>query len=213
MAKAGAKAGTVAKGATRERIVEAALETLKAEGFAGASARAIARTGGFNQALVFYYFGSVNELLLAALDATSEDRMARYQEAVDGVRTLPDLFRVASTVYREDLAAGHMTVLAELVGGSAAHPELRQEIAARVTPWVDFTESAIVRILGDSPVAQVVAPADMAYAIVALYLGIELLTHLDGGDDTRAASLFDAGERVAGLLSALLGMAGGEAER
>ena len=45
------------------RIVEAAIETLKTEGFAGASARAIARTGGFNQALVFYHFGSVNELL------------------------------------------------------------------------------------------------------------------------------------------------------
>ncbi|HEX9969944.1 MAG TPA: TetR/AcrR family transcriptional regulator [Acidimicrobiales bacterium] len=206
MAKAGAKAGTGAKGSTRERIVEAALDTLKAEGFAGASARAIARTGGFNQALVFYYFGSVNELLLAALDATSEHRMARYQEAVDEVRTLPDLFRVASAIYKEDLAAGHMTVLAELIGGSAAHPELRREIAARVTPWVAFTEAAIVRILGESPVAQVVPPADMAYAIVALYLGIEMLTHLDG-DDSRAGSLFDAGERVAGLLSALLGVA------
>lgn len=198
-----AQAGT--KGATRERILEAALETLKAEGFAGSSARSIARTGGFNQALVFYYFGSVNDLLLAALDHTSAERMARYQAAVDEVRTLPDLFRVASTIYREDLAAGHMTVLAELIAGSAAHPELRAEIAARVAPWAAFTEAAIVRILGDSPVAQVVPPADIAYAIVSLYLGIEMLTHLDG-DHRRADSLFEAGERVAGLLSALLGV-------
>src|SRR5207249_1839872 len=44
--------------ATRAQFVEATIETLKREGFAGASARAIARTGGFNQSLIFYHFGS-----------------------------------------------------------------------------------------------------------------------------------------------------------
>jgi AcrR family transcriptional regulator len=37
-------------------------------GFAGASAREIARRADCNQALVFYHFGSVTELLLAGLD-------------------------------------------------------------------------------------------------------------------------------------------------
>ena len=180
--------------------MEAALTTLKSEGYAGTSARAIARTGGFNQALVFYHFGSVNELLLAALDATSEERMARYEAAVDQVDTLPDLFRVAGEVYREDLADGHITVLAELMSA----PDLRGAIAERIEPWATFTEAAVTRILGDSPVAEIVRPADMAYGIVALYLGLELLTHLDG-DDRRAESLFDAGLRVAGLLGAFLG--------
>ena len=62
---------------TKERIVVAALETLKEEGFAGTSARAIARRGNFNQALIFYHFGTLNDLLLAALDRTSAERMAR----------------------------------------------------------------------------------------------------------------------------------------
>ena len=63
---------------TKLQIVEAALETLKARGFAGASARVIAREGGFNQALIFYHFGSVQSLLLAALDLISERRMIEY---------------------------------------------------------------------------------------------------------------------------------------
>lgn len=195
----------VAERPTRDRIVAAALETLKAEGFAGASARAIARAGGFNQALVFYYFGSVNDLLLAALDATSDERMVRYRAAVDQVTTLAELFAVASTVYQEDLASGHMTVLAELIAGSATHPELRAEIAARVEPWRQFTEDAIARIVGDNPVAQLVAPADLAYAIVALYLGIEMLAHLDD-DHAKADALFASGHRIATMLSAFLGV-------
>ncbi|HVF75349.1 MAG TPA: TetR/AcrR family transcriptional regulator [Acidimicrobiales bacterium] len=187
---------------TRQRIVEAALATLKQDGYAGTSARAVARTGGFNQALVFYYFGSVNELLLAALDATSDRRMARYQAALAEVQTLPELFRVAGDVYREDLAEGHITVLAELLSA----PDLRPEISARIVPWAAFTEAAIVRVLGDSPVAELVPPRDLAYGIVALYLGIELLTHLDG-DDSRAESLFAAGTNVASMLGAFLGTA------
>src|SRR3712207_4123161 len=71
---------TSAGDVTRARIVEAALQTIREEGVVGTSARAIARAGGFNQALIFYHFGSVQDVLLAAVERISEARMARYQE-------------------------------------------------------------------------------------------------------------------------------------
>src|SRR5438270_3891359 len=98
--------------ATRKRIVKAAVETLKQEGFARTSARAVAKQGGFNQALVFYHFGAMTDLLLAALDETSARRMARYRETLEGVDDLGRLAELAGRIYREDLDAGHMTVLA-----------------------------------------------------------------------------------------------------
>ena len=61
-----------------------AVAALNEEGFAGASAREIARRAGCNQGLVFYHFGSVANLLLAALDEVSETRRRHYQAAVDG---------------------------------------------------------------------------------------------------------------------------------
>lgn len=51
---------------TKGRIMDAAIETLKSEGITGTSARAIAHRGDFNQALIFYHFGSVNNLLIQA---------------------------------------------------------------------------------------------------------------------------------------------------
>src|SRR5438874_13398816 len=92
--------------ATRKRIVQAAVETLKREGFAGTSARAVAKTGGFNQALVFYHFGSMSELLLAALDETAGQRMARYRQALADVADLPRLVELAGSIFREALDAG-----------------------------------------------------------------------------------------------------------
>src|ERR1700684_4222437 len=88
---------------TKLQIAEAALETLKAKGFAGASARVIAQAGGFNQALIFYHFGSVRNALLAALDLISERRLADYGPAFEEARTPSELARLARAIYDEDL--------------------------------------------------------------------------------------------------------------
>jgi len=189
---------------TRARIVQAAVEALKREGFGGASARAIARTGGFNQALVFYHFGSVRDLLLAALDETSARRMARYREVVDDADDLQELVAAATEVYREDLASGHIKVLAEVIAGASSMPELGSEIVRRIEPWIDFTSDAITRVSGTLPFPIPVPPEDAAFGIVALFLGIELLTHLDG-DGARSDRLFELGSQLATTAALLFG--------
>src|SRR5438034_11812268 len=98
---------------TAQTIVDAALETLREEGFAGATSRAIARRGGFNQALIFYHHGSVEALLLAALARTSEERLARYREAVGEVETLDELVPAMADLWEEDKAAGHVRVVSQ----------------------------------------------------------------------------------------------------
>ena len=210
MAKPGTRSRVAEPGgaaATRARIVDAALETLKNEGFAGASARAIARTGGFTQALVFYHFGTVNDLLLPPLEETGRRRMDRYRAAVEDGMTLPELVTAAAEIYREDLEDGHLTVLAAMIAASVTSPDLGPRVAACLQPWLAFTEEAVAKVADGSPVAAVVPPPDAAVAVVALYLGLELLTHLDG-DRSRAESLFAAAGRVAEAVGHLVGTPG-----
>src|SRR5579863_169445 len=210
MAKAGTKSRVAqgappprASGTARERLVEAAIEALRESGFAGASARAIARRAGCTQALVFYHFGTVANLLVAALDETSRRRMDAYRDTVVAATNLPELVDVAASIFREDLDAGHMTVLAELMAGAASTPGLGAEVSDRMAPWIAFTEQRVRTALASTPLAAVVPPAEVAYAVVALYLGMELLSHLDG-DRSRAGALFAAAQRAATLLGPLL---------
>jgi AcrR family transcriptional regulator len=191
------------QGGTKQRILEAALETLKAEGYAGTSAREIARRGGFNQALIFYHFGTLNRLLLAALDLTSEQRMARYSAAVAGAQTFDDMLAVAARIYREDLEAGHMTVVSELMAGSMAHPELKAEIIARMEPWIDFAEGAIRKVLAGSPFEQALPARHLAFGLVAFYCGINMLSNLSE-DRAETEELFAAGRQLAPFLAAIL---------
>src|SRR5256886_16239323 len=109
--------------ATRERIMDAALETLREEGFAGTTARAIAARGGFNQALIFYHFGSVANLLLEAFRRNSVAQVTRYREAAANVSSLSDLVEIARRLHAEDLESGSVTAVTQLMAAAASDPE------------------------------------------------------------------------------------------
>lgn len=212
-----AKSGTASKvrsagddgaSGTRRALIGAAIETLKSEGYAGASARAIAGRAGCNQGLVFYHFGSVANLLLAALDAVSADRLEHYGASVDGVATVDGLVGVAAAIFQEDLDAGYVSVLVEMIAGASSTPGLGPEVARRVAPWIQFAQQAVETSMGKSSLGSMVPFADIAFGIVALYLGLEMLTHLDG-DRAPALALFDHAKRFAPLFAAIAGPTSG----
>jgi AcrR family transcriptional regulator len=176
---------------------------VRTEGVARASARTIARNGGFNQALIFYHFGSVNDLLLAALDRSAAARMARYRDVLGGA-TPAEFASLARQLYTEDVEAGHSTVLAELFAASSGNGALGAEMLKRLQPWLELAESLIRRVLAGSPFASLVDARAAAGAVLAMYVGIDLLNHLDV-DRSLATDLFDSGERLATAFAPLLG--------
>jgi AcrR family transcriptional regulator len=187
---------------TRRQIAEAALEALRTEGFAGATSRVIARIGGFNQALIFYHYGSVENALLAALDLTSHERMARYRDALDRASTLEELFKVARMIYREDSESGHVAVVSQLVAGCLARPELAKGVLERTEPWVVFCEEAIRKVVAGSPLEETLPIRELAYGLVSYYLGANLMTHLGGAERTEA--LFEQVQALAPSLAPIL---------
>jgi AcrR family transcriptional regulator len=188
---------------TKLAIVEAALRTLKSKGFAGASARAIAREGDFNQALIFYHFASVRNLLLAVLDLISERRMAEYGPAFECASTAPELASLARRIHADDLERGYITVLGEMVSGGVGDPSLGVEVAARIEPWIAMVERKLERLLRGTPVSLLASPRDLAFGLVALYFGVDTLSHLQS-DQSRAESLLDLATRLSTLADAML---------
>lgn len=204
MATSGPRRGTEGRreeksAQTRSALVAGAISALSEVGFAGASAREIARRAGCTQALVFYHFGSVTELLLAALDDVSSRRLAAYADMVDEATSLTGLIDSARTIFSEDLDAGHVAVLVEMITGAQSVPGLGEQVATRLAPWRDFAESAVRKSVAGSPVTLLLPAKEVAHAIVAGFLGLELLANLDG-DRSAALALFDRARLVAGLL-------------
>jgi AcrR family transcriptional regulator len=188
---------------TKLDIVEAAFRTLRSKGFAGASARAIAREGGFNQALIFYHFASVRNLLLAVLDLIGERRMSEYGPVFERARTAPELAALAQRIYAEDLERGYITVLGEMVSGGVTDADLGAEVAARIEPWIAMVERKLEELLAGTPFEVLASSRDLAFGLVALYFGVDMLSHMQG-DQSRAQSLLDLATRLSALLQAAL---------
>jgi AcrR family transcriptional regulator len=177
--------------ATAQTIVKATLATVREEGFAGATSRAIARRGDFNQALIFYHFGSLEALLIAALKQTSEERLARYREVVAPIESLDALVSAMADLWEEDKAGGHVEVVAQLVAGSVNRPELSKQVVELMEPWVGLAEETLARVLPSGlPIA------DIAFGTVVWYMGVNLMTQLDP-NGKRAEALFARGREWA----------------
>ena len=190
---------------TRAALIEGAIAALREVGFAGASSRQIAQRAGCNQALIFYHFGSVRDLLVAALEDISARRMTAYHGLLDRTGTLAELIDAARTVFVEDLDAGHVTVLVEMISGAQSVPGLGEQVAACLAPWRAFAEQAVRDVLAASPAASLVPARDVAHGVVAGILGLELLASLDG-DRASALALFDRARAVARLLDMFGGL-------
>jgi len=187
---------------TRQRIVLAALDVLSEKGFAGASARVIAARGGVNPGLIFYYFGSVHELLLAALEHSSEERLVRYRPQLAAADSPQELIALLERIYADDRDSGFVRVVSELVAGSVAHPELGPRVVELMEPWLDLAERAAARAFAGTGVELLVAPRQLAFAAVTFYLGANLLTQLVP-DSEEVGELLATGRRLAPLLELL----------
>ncbi len=97
--------------ATRERILEAAVEAFAEMGFLGASTREIARRAGTNQGLITYHFRSKEALWRAAADSIFERLGKQLTERLDAL-DLADPRERAREAIRQ------------YVRFAAAHPEL-----------------------------------------------------------------------------------------
>jgi AcrR family transcriptional regulator len=181
----------VARADTKQRLVEGALEAVRRHGVAGVSARTIAAAAGVNQALVFYHFGSVDELLNAACRAGTEARVATYRERFREVRSIRELLRLGRELYGAERGLGNDTVLTQMLAGAQADPRLAQATARALRLWIEEIELALRRLLVGSPLSAVVDAAGLARAVAAGFVGVQLFSAVDEDGGQRALSALE----------------------
>ena len=182
---------------TRQRLIDGTIEAIRTHGYTGATARTIAATAGVNQALVFYHFGSVHDLLSAACTATTQARVEAFAARLDTVRDLRGLLAAGRAMHEEERARGNVMVLAQMLAGAQADPRVAEAAAQALRLWIGPVEQVLTRLLAGSPVADVLDIPGLARAVSAAFVGFELV---DGVDPAGGAAALDALERLAVLV-------------
>lgn len=188
---------------TKARIIGAAKEVLRDEGITQASARTIARQGNFNQALIFYHFGSLEGLLVEVAKDEGQQRANVYAEQFQRITKLAELVRIAQDVHQHELATGGPTVLSQLLAGAHSSETIAAGMVTAMKPWMQLVESAVDQTVSGTPVAGLLPPQQVGFAVASLFIGMELLSSLDP-DAKQAESLFEVFANLAAVADLLL---------
>jgi AcrR family transcriptional regulator len=182
---------------TKQRLVDGALTAIREHGIAGASARNIAAAAGVNQALIFYHFGTVDDLLTTACKISTAARIASYAQRFAAVGSMRELLDVGLVLHAEEKALGNVSVLAQLLAGAQTDQKLAGPTAAALRLWTDQIEETLRRLLAGSPFAEVTDVRGLARAVSAAFIGLELY---EGVDPDAAASALAALGQLAVLV-------------
>jgi DNA-binding transcriptional regulator YbjK len=181
---------------TKQRLIDGALQAIRTYGIAGVSARTVAACAGVNQALVFYHFGTVDDLLATACHTATAQRVKIYHDRFASVGSLRELLDLGRQLHAEESKRGNVAVLSQLLAGAQADERLAPPVQAALRLWTDEIESVLHRLLDGSPLADLTEPAGLARAVSATFIGLELY---EGVDPSGATAALDALERLAVL--------------
>ncbi|MGV9766702.1 TetR/AcrR family transcriptional regulator [Micromonospora tulbaghiae] len=174
---------------TKQRLLDGAIAAIREHGIAGVSARTIAAAAGVNQALVFYHFGTVDDLLSAACHAATTERVAHWSARLASAGSLRELLAVGRALHEEERELGNVTVLAQMLAGAQADQRMATPTAGALQLWVDEIEMVLRRLLAGSPFAEFADVPGLARAVSAAFVGLELYDGVDraGADQAMAA--------------------------
>ena len=80
----------------RVRLIESTTKVMREEGYAAATSRRIAAEAGVKQALVYYYFPTMDDLFVEVLRVGGEIALQRMREALTDEDPLATLWRINS---------------------------------------------------------------------------------------------------------------------
>jgi AcrR family transcriptional regulator len=144
-----AAAGSTRRGrpstGARERILEAAIEVLKSDGYAGLTIAKVAAQAGESKPLVAYHYGSKQGLVQAAGRSIAEMITEEVLDAVDGATTIEAVIRGVDAgverVLDDDERVARLYF--DLAAVSVVEPEVRRTIAEVNEQW----REVLVRLL------------------------------------------------------------------
>ncbi|RSN62270.1 MULTISPECIES: TetR/AcrR family transcriptional regulator [Actinomadura] len=179
---------------TRIRLLEAAVAVMGEDGWSAVTSRAVARRAAVNNALVHYYFGSVDALrraaVLHALERELEGPVSAVLDApdvLDGlVAAITDL--TAPPAAGDETGAPRLRVITEALVHGLRDDELRRATVEQLAAFRGALADRFAAQRAAGGLRPDADPAGLAVVVAALVDGLLLHAVVDPGTDAAAAT-------------------------
>lgn len=173
----------------RDRVLDATMTVLARDGIHGVSGRVVAAEAGVSQALVFYHYGSVTDLLATAARTASARRATIYHGRLASAGTLSALVAEARQLHQEELANGNLAAVRQLVAAAAIDERLQPSLRDSFDQLAAPVERRLRDLTAGTALDGLLDPTELARSIAGSFLGLQLLDGvvLDIEDDALAS--------------------------
>ena len=155
---------------TAQRLLSAARRLLARSGYNSLTVEAIGREAGENKALIRYYFGSKNGLLVALVDGLVADTLWQARQRLSGLSSAEDRARLVVETLEAILSdAQSYQLLYDLLPRLLENPSMARQLAELYRAYRDLNTRAL---WGDRPDDAPVVVRDIAAMTVALTDGL-----------------------------------------
>lgn len=144
----------------RLRLIDATEQLLCEDGYAAISARRVAEKAGLKLPLVYYYFKTMDDLILEVVRKNSARRLKHFVQALAS----PDPLRAIWKVNRDHSSAISAT---ELIALANHRESIRTEVVAAAREFRSLQIEAVDRLLADKGIDREIYPPAGIVAIVA----------------------------------------------
>ncbi len=169
--------------ATRAKLLDAAEQLMREEGYAAVTSRRIGKQAGIASQLVHYYFRTMDDLFLEVIRRRSEAGLAAFAELLEGDLSLGALWQ-----FQANQPGGQLTT--EFTALARHRPAVRAEIAKYGVRFRELHTAAVARVLARDGSSPEVWPPEVLTLVmtgVVQLLAQEQAIGIDAGhEDTKA---------------------------
>jgi AcrR family transcriptional regulator len=173
----------VESSATRASLMDAVEGVMRKDGYGALTARSVAESAGLKHQLVYYYFQTLDDLLIATYERHIERYLDRIETAFQSAQPLHAFWRVHAD-------PGDATLNMEFLAMSNHHPAIRSRTIAFGEQvrrlGLDRLDETVRRTAGGNGAVTAFA-VTMAITSIGSVLGLETAIGISGGHaETRA---------------------------
>jgi TetR/AcrR family transcriptional regulator len=126
----------------RALLVEATEAILRDEGYASVTARQVANRAGLKHQLVYYYFRTMDDLVLAVIRKAAESRIDRFAAVLESPQPLRALWAL-------NRSPANAAIAAELLSMAGHRDAIRAEIVRMAEEFRALQVAAITRLMAE----------------------------------------------------------------
>lgn len=171
--------------ATRTALMDATEALMREQGYAALTARAVAKRAGLKYQILFYYFETMDDLLLDTYRRNAEVMWTRVQQALNSDKPLHAFWRVWSDPFDGAVALEYMAM-------SSHNPVIRADKVAfgeRIRQLVAAKLTNSLRLATPDPAVFTPFAISMVLASLGSILAFEDTLGLSGGHNEARALL------------------------